>query len=277
MKNLVTGLFCLVLSTASIHSQEKCGSKFVGESNLALALKMMAPPNECNFLEKARRDFQISCHISKDSVQNIESTTIAQIQEGLDILNEAFSPIEMSFSICFVDTMENPHRDHWIQDEDESFALIYNYIPETINIYFTDITERNGEVVGGYAYFPGGLDMVVINCDDDGGVNGGVLIHEMGHFFGLFHTFEDENGIELADGSNCGVAGDFICDTEADPEGIVNDDCLYLGPFQDSQGNWYTPPTDNFMSYYDECPCEFTLQQYNRMVEMFLTIRYYLW
>ncbi|MBL0071623.1 MAG: hypothetical protein IPP34_07360 [Bacteroidetes bacterium] len=35
----------------------------------------------------------------------------------------------------------------------------------------------------------------------------------MGHFFGLYHTFETQFGSELANGSNCATTGDLVCDT----------------------------------------------------------------
>ena len=44
--------------------------------------------------------------------------------------------------------------------------------------------------------------------------------HEMGHFFGLLHTHGYSNTVktdEFVDGSNCNEAGDYFCDTPADP------------------------------------------------------------
>jgi hypothetical protein len=104
----------------------------------------------------------------------------------------------------------------------------------------------------------------------------------MGHFFGLLHTFESDTGQELVDGSNCATAGDLVCDTEANPTDDGEDfeldsDCNYIGqPAIDANGDFYVPPSKNFMSY-SPCKCEFTTQQYNRMVEQYLQFRNYLW
>ncbi|MBK8627957.1 MAG: hypothetical protein IPN86_21085 [Saprospiraceae bacterium] len=75
----------------------------------------------------------------------------------------------------------------------------------------------------------------------------GLVIHEMGHFFGLFHTFGAGNVVsgqclvtdELPNGSNSLIAGDLIADTPAGPCGLdcniqgkgsatVNDYCEYV-------------------------------------------------
>jgi cysteine-rich repeat protein len=47
------------------------------------------------------------------------------------------------------------------------------------------------------------------------------LVHELGHFFGLAHTFECRAG--RADPAQCGGTGDMICDTPADrgPRGML--------------------------------------------------------
>ena len=62
---------------------------------------------------------------------------------------------------------------------------------------------------GGYATMPpngGALDGIVITAF------GRLLAHEMGHYLGLYHTFE---GLNCANG-NCKTDGDRICDTPPD-------------------------------------------------------------
>ena len=129
--------------------------------------------------------------------------------------------------------------------------------------------------VAGYAYFPGGEDFIVISKQSLGAVT-----HEMGHFFGLYHTFETQFGQELANGSNCITAGDLICDTPADPgaSNTAPPDCQLLPYTQDINGDWYVPHIGNIMSYYsDDCTCGFTTQQYNKMASNYLNSRFYLW
>ena len=81
----------------------------------------------------------------------------------------------------------------------------------------------------------------------------------MGHYFGLYHTFETDFGLELEDGSNCDVTGDLVCDTPADPYihpdtmSKYVDGCTFIFMGKDANGAFYNPHTTNIMSYY---PCE---------------------
>lgn len=94
------------------------------------------------------------------------------------------------------------------------------------------------------------------------------LAHEMGHCLGLYHTHETAFGDELVDGSNCGGAGDLLCDTPADPglSGNVDDSCVYIGTDTDGNGESYNPDVTNTMSYAPfGCRGLFTQDQEDRM------------
>ena len=94
--------------------------------------------------------------------------------------------------------------------------------------------------------------------------------HEIGHCLGLIHTFETGLGTECPDGSNCGSAGDLVCDTNADFSGSENSGsaCTYTGSQTiNCNGNTvsYNPPTTNIMSYWAGCYGNFTGGQATRM------------
>ena len=85
-----------------------------------------------------------------------------------------------------------------------------------------------------------------------------VLAHEMGHFWGLYHTFEEyQFGKDNFDSDKCHETGDLICDTPPDPgpiyEVYVNyTDCELIN-FKDEDGHSYKPLIENYMSYYKPC------------------------
>ena len=116
-------------------------------------------------------------------------------------------------------------------------------------------------------YFNLKCNTIFIN--DSAWFNQSTLAHELGHFFGLQHTFgkspEEQSTTEKSDGSNCSEEADFICDTPADPNGLINKNCEYIG-LSDKKKHGYKPLTNNYMSYYsNSCKNEFTQGQYQSM------------
>lgn len=128
------------------------------------------------------------------------------------------------------------------------------YVPNTINVYLVnEVTTNDGTGLCGFANFPWvgrPQDRFVFMAKDCLG-GGKVLAHELGHFFGLYHTHETFSGREFVNGSNCSTAGDLICDTPADPNlGTGNvQNCIYVGGQKDPLGDLYAPNTGNVMSY----------------------------
>jgi hypothetical protein len=134
----------------------------------------------------------------------------------------------------------------------------------------------------------------------------GTLSHELGHFFSLMHTFNgwdgeawsaaqhgnpvssqnSPNGVlnELADGSNCDDAGDFLCDTPADYNlGFGWNGCTpYTGGCMDFNGNLLNPDEPNFMGYFIGCTnyhfsndqIDIMLEDYNSPFRTYLKTNY---
>lgn len=150
------------------------------------------------------------------------------------------------------------------------------------------VSEIDGNNAGGgtqgYAYFPGagsnvdgtvimynslGYDPTASRClNVKSYTNYNItLIHELGHGFGLYHTFEgDSNGTACPVNGNCSTDGDQICDTPPHdrssgcPTGTNN----LCGTLVDNHMH-------NFMDYSsDDCQTEFTADQKTR-ARSFLT------
>ena len=82
---------------------------------------------------------------------------------------------------------------------------------------------------------------------------GRILTHEVGHYLGLFHTFQDG-----CDGESCSSSGDRICDTPS--QASPNFECSSA----DTCGT--VDAVENFMNYsWQVCMREFTPDQIRRM------------
>ncbi len=224
------------------------------------------------------KTFSIVAHIVNDSLHK-PNITEAAIRASLIALNKNFAPICVSFEICEFRYIENfsyneiKEKENWIELQNQF------HVKNRINIYFVQkiITPPSA---AGFA----GLGQ--IGSMNEGGIVivkgslavGNVMSHEMGHYFGLLHTFEG-NGTEYADGSNAATAGDMIKDTPADPyvendpkTAYVDANCKFISMKKDAHGQYYDPIVGNIMSYYPpECACGFTDQQYIKMANTYLS------
>ncbi|MEU8267959.1 zinc metalloprotease [Sphaerisporangium sp. NPDC049002] len=138
---------------------------------------------------------------------------------------------------------------------------------ETLNLYVAQLSE----LVLGYATYPHwyqsrpSLDGVVIDWRS---LPGGALrdfskgytgVHEIGHWLGLLHTFE--NG--------CAQPGDSVDDTP--PEATPTQGCPAR---KDTCPDTGEDPIHNYMDYaHDRCMSEFTAGQAARMREMWSAYR----
>lgn len=136
----------------------------------------------------------------------------------------------------------------------------------------------------GYATFPGGAaneDGVVINgeyfasgsCASTPYDLGRTATHEVGHWLGLYHTFQD--GCAGMSAADCATAGDNVCDTP--PTASPNYGCP---PDPNNPPNSCTESPDlpdqtvNFMDYGDDrCLLMFSQGQVDRMQGVLNTTR----
>ena len=221
------------------------------------------------------KEFLIVAHIiAADSTQFEDYKK--QISPVIATVNDLFEPIKASFKICdfrfipeqrYAPKSEEYHR----EELDAKF-----WVKKRINMFFSagyvDKPEASGFATLGGISSTNGKPLVHISYE---GINTGVIGHELGHYFGLPHTFAV--GDELADGSNCATAGDRFCDTPADPyvDGTEAKSyltgCSFSDRRKDTNGDYYNPLVSNIMSYYpSNCRCGgFTPQQLQRMVNTY--------
>lgn len=212
--------------------------------------------------------------------------SLLEINFTLSYLNHYFQPLNVHFYWAGLPDYVN-NSDYYDfdarmtdlngPDSEGKLALLAQEANDAINLYFVhEIVFSDGSPVAGYAKFPEdnpSANRIIVANQYVISEPSGVLVHEMGHYFGLLHTHQDtefgnadlraENVPRSGPDCNCATTGDLICDTPADPrydpQHFNQLQCSYDGDQTDRLGNPYSPPIHNIMSYYpDRCGGEFT-------------------
>jgi len=194
----------------------------------------------------------------------------SQVDSQIRVLNNAFTPWGWAFNLAAVDRTVNAEwfSDCYSNDKPMKQALhqgtaqdlnIYSCVPGPYLGFATFPSSYRGQpdqdgVVILYTSLPHGSEP---NYDE-----GDTATHEVGHWFGLYHTFQ--NG--------CSKNGDYVDDTPAERSPafecpVGRDTC---------EGIKYPglDPIENFMDYtYDACMFQFTSGQDARMDQMFTIYR----
>lgn len=197
-----------------------------------------------------------------------------QVDSWIDLMNVAYAGGQSSSSAASRYTfVKKPVRqvrnDRWFHAVANSAAdkqmrrQLHRGGPDALNLYITK--PGRGDDILGFARFPWQyqanprLDGVTINVESLPGGSirnynaGDTLVHEVGHWMGLFHTFQG--------GCNARTGGDQVADTPAEARPsffceVGRNTCSAPG----------RDPIRNFMNYsYDSCMNEFTLGQVARM------------
>jgi hypothetical protein len=191
-----------------------------------------------------------------------------QIQQCIANANKLFKPIGVRFiegSVNYV----SEYGYSFIQNDSFTVELLTKYNqPGVINLYLVDSIKINEALNYGFTFFPvdSTRNYIFLN---KGYLSGNFLTTQLGHYMGLLSTHEFVGGLEFVDGTNCDHAGDYICDTYADPNilNLVTAECAYTGTFVDPNNEDYIPSVANVMSNSsDDCKCLFTRDQYRRML-----------
>lgn len=208
------------------------------------------------------------------SAQGAGDVPDAQIAEQISVLNTAYSGGTGGAPTPFEFVLQGTTRtanDAWYTvtpetaEEAEMKAALRVGGADTLNLYTANI----GAGLLGWATFPDkkiGSDdgVVLLNSSLPGGSSvpydeGDTATHEVGHWLGLYHTFQ----------GGCTNRGDQVSDTppEADPQFACaeRDSCP-------RKAGW--DPVHNFMDYTpDACMYEFTPGQAQRMVDLWSAYR----
>ena len=191
----------------------------------------------------------------------------ATIAAQMDVINQAFAGIggnpALPYEFDLIKTTRTADRKWYTGCYGRSERSMKSSLREggaqTLNIY--SCRPSNG--ILGYATFPTSYDsqpsldgVVILDESMPGGTaapynQGDTLTHEIGHWLGLFHTFQ----------GGCNEPGDYVADTPAEASPaygcpVGRDSCSASGD----------DPVTNFMDYTDDyCMDTFSIGQASRV------------
>lgn len=253
-------LFFSLLSLFSQAQNLSCPSVFTEQqkSNLK-AFQQQLENGQVNLGKKAMQYVPIKVHIVGNE-KGVGYYPVSFLMQTLCELNERFIPTGFHFylesEIDYINDVEL-----YIGDNNAIWEKSEAYKSSTaVNLFFHGISD-----VWCGVYF-GGVDVVYIrnSCQ---GPNATTLSHELGHFFGLMHTFYGWEGgntpteIEKIDGTNCRSAGDGFCDTKPDYVG-ERWNCPLGKNLVDPNNVVFKPDSSLYMNYaLDACHKRFSNEQ----------------
>ena len=191
------------------------------------------------------------------------------IYNQINVLNEAYEQYNIIFTLSSIDRTAN---DNWFSDM-ESYEQQYKQQLNIDPAHHLNIYTGNMPGLLGWSYMPYSWSesyymhgvCLSYTCLPGGTYPynlGKTASHEVGHYLGLLHTFD--NG--------CSAPGDYVNDTPYQDDG---NNIYTCNPNLDTCPNQLgTDPVHNYMNYVDDaCLTEFTNGQSERMDEMIAQYR----
>ncbi|CZT25776.1 related to Extracellular metalloprotease 1 [Ramularia collo-cygni] len=199
----------------------------------------------------------------------------SMINEQISVMNEAYSSMGVSYSLLATDFTVNNAWATAGQDSTTERAMkqaLKRGSYGQLDLYF--LSDLGGGLLG-FCYFPvaspSSTDRILDGCINladslPGGSatnydEGMTAVHEVGHWFGLYHVFQ---------GSSCSGNGDGVADTPI--QRVATNGCPAS---QDSCPNSAGADSiHNYMDYsYDSCMYEFTSGQNSRATSLYQQYR----
>jgi hypothetical protein len=262
-----------------ILSGKRCATKTLTEAEMFEVDQKLATVSHMTSTDNARliATVNVQFHVIKSTTGEGDLSSTA-IQGQIDALNAAFGQVNVNFVLQGISTTEN---DEWFHAEPDTSAemamksALRVGTAETLNVY----TGMNTQGILGWATFPSWYasnplyDGVVMDPNTvPGGAfapynEGATLVHEVGHWMGLYHTFQ--GGCQ-----KFAKQGDGVKDTPAVAEpnfGCPTNVNSCPGMYYQFKGK---DLVHNYMDYGDDaCLSEFTLGQKQRMRQNWVAFR----
>jgi hypothetical protein len=209
------------------------------------------------FASLAAKNIQVYIHVITNT-QGQGNPTQQQLDQQIAVMNAAFAP-DYTFTVASKDVTAN---NSWYttvggRSERDMKNALHKGSMDDLNLYFANI----GDDLLGWATFPSDGNVaqdgvVILTASLPGGSAapynlGDTATHEVGHWLGLYHTFQ----------GGCRGSGDGVSDTPAESSPAFG--CPTGRNTCSGGGN---DPITNFMDYSDDaCMNQFSAGQRTRM------------
>ncbi|KAI1342609.1 Metalloprotease [Xylariaceae sp. FL0016] len=259
------------LSAGALATIRTCGTEEPSDAHRAMSKQMAANEKAGNLTIQAIPTVDVYFHVvAAGSTEAKGYIPEAKMNAQFEYLEEAYAPYGITFNLVDIDYTINTD---WASDgaEIEMKQALRQGDYSTLNFYFVNDL---GNLLG-YCYFPDDVTegtrafykdgCTILSSSVPGGATanynlGGTAVHESGHWFGLYHTFQ----------GGCTGDGDEIDDTPAQASSTSG--CPSSRDSCPNQAG--DDPIHNYMDYsYDECYEEYTDDQVTRMNSMWSQYR----
>jgi hypothetical protein len=272
-------LACIV----AVSAQRKCGSipsdatVSKMETSFKQSLRAKASGKFAGSSARAEPVIPTYFHVISVSNSTVDGYLAkGTIQKQMNVLNKAYDDTGLSFKLAGIDYTTSWDWFNNVGPETSAQDAMKKKLRKgdatTLNVYTVGFTAGESQGLLGYATFPSDYEsapkddgVVILHSSLPGGISvpfnlGHTLTHEVGHWVGLYHTFQ----------GGCSGSGDEVTDTAAEETPaagcpIGRDSCPNIRGLD---------PIRNYMDYSDDaCMNQFTNGQIKRLQDQMSTYR----
>jgi hypothetical protein len=169
---------------------------------------------------------KVFVHVIANDDGTLRAVEDTSMLRQLENMRQFYAAHNICFILAGIEQINSTDLNTHDADSEESELSAF-LVPDVLNIFVHRTLFDNDGSLNGIAYNIPNYYLSLVASAVESADNRSTTAHEMGHCFGLYHTFERHFGTEniprSGDCRNCTVAGDLLCDTRADPHSDTYD------------------------------------------------------